>query len=75
MLLESLEQTVMDYQVGDIVTGTVRSVDKRGILVDIKYKSDGFISSNEYSYDANAVIDEEVKEGDSIKAFIVIREK
>ena len=71
MLLESLEQT-MDYQVGDIVTGTVRSVDKRGILVDIKYKSDGFISSNEYSYDANAVIDEEViKEGDSIKAFIV----
>lgn len=38
---------VVDYQTGDIVKGIVRSVEKGGVLIDIGYKSDGFIPNNE----------------------------
>ena len=47
LLEQELEQSVVDYEVGDVVKGVIRSVEKGGILVDIGYKSDGFIANNE----------------------------
>ena len=40
---QELDRLDVDIEEGDIVEGTVRSVEKSGVLVDIGFKSDGFI--------------------------------
>lgn len=71
MFQNELDRLDMDYEEGDIIEGTVRSVEKSGIMVDINYKSDGYIANSEYSFDSDANLSEEVKPGDKIKVFIV----
>lgn len=66
---DALKDTVVDYQVGDIVKGSVRSVEKAGILVDIRYKSDGFIPNAEFGNDPNES-PSDLKPGDPVDALI-----
>ena len=42
---------VFDYEDGDVIEGTVRSVEKAGVLVDFNFKSDGYVSNSELGYD------------------------
>ena len=44
---DALKDLSVDYEEGDLVKGIVRSIEKGGILVDINYKSDGFISNSD----------------------------
>ena len=55
--------TFKTFNSGDIVPGTVAKVDQGGILVDIQYKSDGFIRAEE-------VDNWELKVGDKVDVFI-----
>jgi len=57
------EKTFQTYKVGDIVKGKVVKVDSSGVLVDIKYKSDGFIPPEDLS-------GKSVKVGDDIDVYI-----
>jgi small subunit ribosomal protein S1 len=41
------ESVLIDFQDGDIVEGEVVRIDKDEVLVDIGYKSEGLIPSNE----------------------------
>ncbi len=36
-----------DYEIGDIITGTIRTVEKSGVLIDFNFKSDGYMSNSE----------------------------
>jgi len=46
-----MEKQLLDFQEGEIVKGTVRSIEKSGVLVDFGYKSDGFIPNSELNTD------------------------
>jgi len=66
-----MNSMLMDYQEGDVVTGVVRHVEKSGVLVDMGYKSDGFISNAEFSNDPDITpASLGLKPGDDIRAYI-----
>lgn len=67
---DAVEESVLDIEEGDIVTGTVRSIERGGVLVDIGYKSDGFIPNNELSHDSSVSAEDILKQGDSVVAQI-----
>ena len=64
------EATFKSYKTGDIVKGTVVKVDPSGVLVDINYKSDGFIPPSELSDKSFSNINDIVKVGDKIDVLI-----
>lgn len=64
------EATFKEYNVGDIVKGTVIKVDPSGVLVDIKYKADGLILPEELSEKPFGSPEEVVKVGDVIDVYI-----
>ena len=51
----AIESSLVDFKEGDVVKGVVRSMEKSGLLIDISYKSDGFVPNNEFS-DANSLV-------------------
>jgi small subunit ribosomal protein S1 len=59
-----MKQSVMRFAVGEIVKGTIIEVRPKEVLVDIGYKSEGVIPTNEF-LDANAL-----KIGDEIDVLI-----
>jgi small subunit ribosomal protein S1 len=66
-----MEMLNVDFQDGDIINGVVRSVEKSGIMVDIGYKSDGFITNAEFSNDPGVEAKNIIKVGDDISCFII----
>ena len=66
-----LDRLVVDYEEGDIIEGTVRRIEKSGVMVDINFKSDGFVSNSEFSYDSNQTPENTLKPGDKIRVVIV----
>jgi ribosomal protein S1 len=61
----------LDYQEGDIIKGTIRTIEKSGLIVDINYKSDGFVANAEYSNDpAITPTSDNLKPGDEISVYI-----
>ncbi|MBI5078741.1 S1 RNA-binding domain-containing protein [Candidatus Saganbacteria bacterium] len=64
------EETFKEYKAGDIVKGAVLKIDPSGVLVDIKYKSDGLILPEELSERSFGSPAEVVKVGDVIEVYI-----
>ena len=46
---DAVDATIVEFDDGDIVTGTVVKIDKDEVLLDIGYKSEGVIPSRELS--------------------------
>jgi small subunit ribosomal protein S1 len=61
---EAMKQSTMRFAVGEIVKGTIIEVRPKEVLVDIGYKSEGVIPTNEF-VDSNAL-----KVGDEIDVLI-----
>jgi small subunit ribosomal protein S1 len=70
----AVERTVFEFKEGDIVAGTVVRVDPDEVLVDIGYKSEGVIPSNELSIKNNANPADVVTEGEPIEALVLQKE-
>ncbi|MDD4178435.1 MAG: 30S ribosomal protein S1 [Candidatus Margulisbacteria bacterium] len=64
------DQTFKEYKVGDIVKGKVLRIDPSGVLVDIKYKADGLIPTEELADKIPGVHEEALKVGDIIDVMI-----
>ncbi|MDD5594046.1 MAG: 30S ribosomal protein S1 [Candidatus Margulisbacteria bacterium] len=64
------EATFKEYKAGDIVRGKVLKVDPSGVLVDINYKADGLIPTEELSDRQPGSPEEVVKVGDVISVYI-----
>lgn len=60
------EQTLSEIDEKEIVTGLVVSVDEKYVIVDIGFKSEGIIPSNEFS---NKVL-ENLQPGDEVEVFL-----
>ena len=72
--LEALEMTMVNFEEGDIVTGTVVSVDRDEVLVDIGFKSEGVIPLRELSIRKHVNPADIVAVGDSIEALVLDKE-
>jgi small subunit ribosomal protein S1 len=70
----AIEQTVLEFNEGDIVEGTVASIDQDEVLVDIGYKSEGHIPLKELSIRHSVDPLDVVAVGDRIEALVLDKE-
>ncbi|HEY3428493.1 MAG TPA: S1 RNA-binding domain-containing protein, partial [Acidimicrobiia bacterium] len=70
----AINQTVVGFREGDIVEGRVVSVDADGAMVDVGYKSEGLIPTEELSIRANIDPSSIVSVGDKVEALVLNKE-
>jgi len=70
----AINQTVIEFREGDIVEGKVVSVDADGAMVDVGYKSEGLIPTEELSIRANVDPTAIVSVGDKVEALVLNKE-
>ncbi|CAN5788792.1 hypothetical protein BH18ACT6_BH18ACT6_13480 [soil metagenome] len=70
----AINQTVIECREGDIVEGTVVSVDADGAMIDVGYKSEGLIPIEELSIRANVDPSTIVSVGDKVEALVLNKE-
>jgi len=73
-MVPNYDATILTFEEGDIVTGTVVRVDKDEVLVDIGYKSEGVVPANELSIRKSVDPAEEVSVGDIVDALVLTKE-
>jgi small subunit ribosomal protein S1 len=73
-MVPNYDATLVTFEEGDIVTGTVVRVDKDEVLVDIGYKSEGVVPANELSIKKSVDPSDEVTMGDIIDALVLTKE-
>lgn len=66
-----LEASYKKIEEGDILTGTVISVDENEVVIDLKYYTEGIIPAEEYSREPGFQLKEEVHIGDEVSATVV----
>ena len=71
---EVLEQSMIEFYNGDIIEGTVVSVDRNEIMVDVGYKSEGIIPSRELTVKKDIDPRTIVKPGEKIQALVITKE-
>src|SRR5215210_2033618 len=73
-ILPNYDATIVPFEEGDVVTGAVVRIDKDEVLVDIGYKSEGVIPSNELSIRKSVNPNEEVEIGEEVDALVLTKE-
>ena len=66
--------TMVSFDEGDVVNGKVVRIDKDEVLVDIGYKSEGVIPSNELSIRKSVDPADEVELGEEVDALVLTKE-
>jgi small subunit ribosomal protein S1 len=73
-IVPNYDATIVPFDEGDVVTGKVVRIDKDEVLVDIGYKSEGVIPSNELSIRKSVDASEEVELGEEVDALVLTKE-
>jgi small subunit ribosomal protein S1 len=73
-LVPNYDATIHPFDEGDVVSGKVVRIDQDEVLVDIGYKSEGVIPSNELSIRKTVKPEEEVELGEEIDALVLTKE-
>ena len=68
---KELEASMKRIEEGDILTGTVISVDEKEVILDLKYYAEGVIPAEDYSRDPGFNLKEEVHPGDEVSATVI----
>lgn len=68
---KELEESMKKIEEGDILTGTVISVDEKEAIIDLKYYAEGVIPAEDYSREPGFNLKEEVRPGDEVSATVV----
>ncbi len=69
--LEAIEKSLRLPRLGEIVEGTIHQVTDKEIIVNLGCKKDGVIPKEELDLEADQIITEVYKEGDTIQAKVV----
>jgi small subunit ribosomal protein S1 len=69
-----IDNTITDFDEGDLVTGIVVKIEHDEVLLDIGFKSEGVIPSRELSIRKDADPSEIVSQGDKIEALVLQKE-
>src|SRR3712207_5622435 len=73
-ILPNYDATIVPFDEGDVVTGRVVRIDRDEVLIDIGYKSEGVIPSNELSIRKSVDPSTEVELGEEVDALVLIKE-
>ena len=73
-IVPNYDATFAPFEEGDVVTGRVVRIDNDEVLVDIGYKSEGVIPSNELSIRKNVDPHDEVELGEEVDALVLTKE-
>jgi small subunit ribosomal protein S1 len=73
-IVPNYDATLVEFDEGDVVSGLVVRIDKDEVLVDIGYKSEGVIPSNELSIRKSVDASEEVELGEEVDALVLTKE-
>jgi small subunit ribosomal protein S1 len=73
-LVPNYDATIHPFSEGDVVSGKVVRIDQDEVLVDIGYKSEGVIPSNELSIRKSVDPSEEVELGEEVDALVLTKE-
>jgi len=71
---EAIAGTIIEFDDGDLVNGTIVRVDKDEVLLDIGYKSEGVIPAKELSIRNDVNPSEIVSVGDEVEALVLQKE-
>ena len=71
---DAIDQTIVAFEDGDVVTGKVVKVDKDEVLLDIGFKSEGVIPARELSIRHDLDPHDVVSVGDEIEALVLQKE-
>ena len=69
--LKAIDESMKEYFVGDIVTGTVVQIDREGVLLDIGCKNEGHIPKKELSAKRIFDIEDVVSIGQILQATVI----
>jgi small subunit ribosomal protein S1 len=72
--LAAIEKTIISFNDGDLVNGTIVKVDRDEVLLDIGYKTEGVIPSRELSIKHDVDPHEVVSVGDAVEALVLQKE-
>jgi small subunit ribosomal protein S1 len=73
-VVPNYDATLISFKEGDVVSGKVVRIDKDEVLVDIGYKSEGVIPSNELSIRKSVDPSDEVELGEEVDALVLTKE-
>jgi small subunit ribosomal protein S1 len=73
-IVPNYDATFAAFEEGDVVSGLVVRIDNDEVLVDIGYKSEGVIPSNELSIRKNVDPHDEVEMGEEVDALVLTKE-
>src|SRR3954471_1841176 len=73
-IVPNYDATISPFEEGDVVTGKVVRIDNDEVLVDIGYKSEGVIPSNELSIRKSIDPNDEVSLGEEVDALVLTKE-
>ena len=68
---KAFEESWREVKSGEIIKGTVAGISNGNIIIDLGFKSDGIMPFSEYSDEATADPEKELKVGQEIEAFVV----
>lgn len=68
---EMLNESFKTLHTGSVVKGNVIRVTENEVFVDLKYKSDGIITKDEFSNDTSIELKDAVKVGEEIEVFVI----
>ena len=71
---EAIDGTIVEFEDGDLVSGTVVRIDRDEVLLDIGFKSEGVIPSRELSIRNTVDPSEIVELGEEIEALVLQKE-
>ncbi|HEY8866109.1 MAG TPA: 30S ribosomal protein S1, partial [Solirubrobacteraceae bacterium] len=73
-IVPNYDATMTPFEEGDVVSGNVVRIDADEVLVDIGYKSEGVIPSNELSIRKSVDPSDEVQLGEEVDALVLTKE-
>lgn len=68
---KELNESMKKIEEGDILTGTVVSVDEKEVILDLKYYVEGVIPAEDYTREPGFNLKEEVHPGDEVSATVI----
>jgi small subunit ribosomal protein S1 len=71
-LLEAYDETLRDFEEGEIVKGVVVKIDRDEVMVDVGYKSEGYIPLSEFGTMPDGT--PKVKVGDPVDVYLLRKE-
>ena len=73
-IVPNYDATIVPFEEGDVVSGSVVRIDQDEVLVDIGYKSEGVIPMNELSIRKSVDPHDEVELGEEVDALVLTKE-